>query len=83
MVILGFCLKMRHQCEQKSCAGFCAALQNPVFASLAEFKACLFHIIANKTRTLRGNPKIRSLAESFWSVFRQSPKFHRTDYLPY
>lgn len=48
----------------KKLCWFCAALQNLVIVSFAEFKACLLYIIANKTRTLRGNPKIRSLAES-------------------
>lgn len=48
----------------KKLCWFCVALQNLVIASLAKFKACLLHIIANKTHALRGNPKIRSLAES-------------------
>lgn len=48
----------------KKLCWFCAALKNLVIASLAEFKACLLPINANKTRTLRGNPKIRSLAEN-------------------
>lgn len=48
----------------KKLCWFCAALQNLVIASLAEFKACLLHIIASKTHALRGNPKIHSLTES-------------------